>query len=190
MTAGRYDGRARGPEPTIRALAAGREGAERLRARAGNRLSWLDARVFDYDHLLDEDDRANDCSLRVYQNGDRFQACLGHRGEQIGHWRGELFGRTLVVGNALLDEEYRDNRLGRQMLLALLVHAAHAGALVVEGGIHSTSAHRAHASLAREYGLDYEGLFRRGMEALEEKPNDSRYNTYSYALDPVTRTRK
>lgn len=186
MTMRRYTGNS---ARSIRSLPVGPETVDvfrppHLSARPAPRAA------FDYDHLLPEYARDNGFALRVYEDGDRLQACLGHEGDQIGHWRGELFGVAVQMGRAHLDKQYRDGGLGRCMLLALLAHAAHRGALLARGGIHSTSAHHAHESIAREFGLDYRAALREGMEDMEEKPEDQRYDEYDYTLDRPGPSRK
>lgn len=190
MTVRRYSGQTPGPAASIRSLPIGERTSDTLRAaRLGDRPA-PDTAVFNYDHLLSDFERECDLALRIYENGNRFQACLGHEGDQIGHWRGVLLAPSLCMGHAWLDEYYRNSGLGRQMLLALLVHAAHRGALLVRGGIHSTSAHRTHESIAREFGLDYRAALREEMENMEERPEDQRYDEYDYVLDRPDRSRK
>jgi ADP-ribose pyrophosphatase YjhB (NUDIX family)/GNAT superfamily N-acetyltransferase len=113
--------------------------------------------VHDYDHFLNPMQRALGYQIRVHVPMARHQAVAEVKlgGKRVGITSFELDRPGVAgVGYASLDAPHRGRGLGRAMYEAAMNHAHHdLGVDQVEGGQHSSDAHRVHQSLARHHGF-------------------------------------
>lgn len=150
----------------------------------------------DYSHVLSPQHRADGYTLHVTPGiADSLTATLSHKGMEIGAAVGRMNGSAINVHgtdidgarNKSGDYQHRGKGLGASMYTALMAHARHAhGAMTAEGGIHSTSASRTHASLARQHGVAYQPK-KVGSNPVGDR--DENYGAYSYALSEIPMTR-
>lgn len=116
--------------------------------------------VHDYSHLSP----SPDYQLRVHQSTTIptkhvVEVQIHHKGKQIGEVTGSVGNGTLLMGNAEIFPEHRQEHMGKGLgkaaNLALLTHAYQLGAHQVAGSGHTEDSARVYRSLARTHGFDY-----------------------------------
>lgn len=160
---------------------------------------------FDYSHVLPEDVYKEGYRLLMHDfthpdnapNNTGLRLVLVHRTNPaniLGEASGGIDGEAVEIDFSDLLDELKDRKIGKALYSAFLAHAYHAhGIREVEGGTHSSMAHRVHQSLSRQHGMDYKAdpNIAPGKDAYPDEKSwaqapdkefDAKYKPYQYTI--------